>query len=153
MVGLLILELTLVCQLHLDLKEKESMRDLFPAFKAETSLRRIPQDGITSEDDCDNEDEDLQQEEGVNEDEKEGDDYELKWNQRRVQVEVADFDQKSGPIKVLSSQQTVKRFFDFMFSKKVLHLICSQTNIYAAQRMLLKPDPSWKTIPWSLRHG
>ena len=67
-------------------------------------------------------------------------------DQRRVQVEVADFDQQSGPIKVLSSQQTVKSFFDLMFSKKVLHLICSQTNIYADQRMLLKPDPSWKPL-------
>ena len=79
-----------------------------------TSLRQIPLDGSTSEDDCDNEDENLQQEEAdenLNDDEKEGDDYELKWNQRRVRVEVADFEQQSGPTKVLSSQQTVKSFF------------------------------------------
>src|SRR5436305_1345787 len=86
------------------LEEKTIMQALH------TSLRQIPQEDTISEDDCDNDDDDnLQQEddESSEEDEKKKDDYELKWNQRRVQVEVADFDQKSGPIKVLSSQQTV----------------------------------------------
>ena len=83
MIGLSILELTLVCQLHLDLKEKESKQRFIyspPSRQEEktimqalhTSLRRIPQDGRKSEDDYDNED--LQQEEGdedLNEDEKE----------------------------------------------------------------------------------
>jgi hypothetical protein len=33
-----------------------------------------------------------------------------------------------------------------MFSKKVISLICTQTNIYANQRMLVTPDPSWKPL-------
>jgi len=114
-----------------------------------TSLRRIPLDGTTSEDDCDDDEEELEQEEDDEnfiDDEKKGDDYELKWSQRRVRVKVAEFNQESGPTKVLSSQQTVKSFFDLMFSKKIINLICTQTNIYAEQQILAKPDPSWKPL-------
>ena len=51
--------------------------------------------------------------------------------------------QHSGPTKVLSSKQKVKSFFELLFNKKVLHLISSQTNIYAQQRILIKTDPAF----------
>ena len=70
----------------------------------------------------------------------------MKWSKQRAQINVAKFTQLSGATKILSSQLTVKSFFDLMFSKKILELICSQTNIYAQQRILLKPDPAWKPL-------
>jgi hypothetical protein len=121
----------------------------------QTSLRPIPLNGSVSEDEVTSDDEVLDEEDIVSDfiDEKNtGDEYEMKWSKQRAQINVAKFTQSSGPTKILSSQHTVKSFFDLMFSKKILELICTQTNIYAQQRILLKPDPAWKPfLPGELK--
>ena len=99
-----------------------------------TSLKEIPSDGSESEDNESSEDEEISEETGENDfidEEIIEDKYELKWNKQLVQVHVADFNELSGPTKILSSRQNVKSFFELLWNKKVLHLVCSQTNIYA----------------------
>src|SRR5258708_9026709 len=70
----------------------------------------------------------------------------MKLSKQRDKINVAKVTQLSGATKILSSKQTVKSFFDLMFSKKILELICTQSNIYDQQRILLKPDPAWKPV-------
>src|SRR3984957_19245875 len=112
-----------------------------------TSLKPIPLDASDSEDEAGSADEDFEEvaDNGFTE-EKEEDDYEIKWDKKLVHVNVDVWNQHSGPTKVLSSKQNVKSFWELLFNKKVLHLICSQTNIYAHQRILIKPDPAWKPL-------
>lgn len=113
------------------------------------SLRKIPLDDAVSEDESEHEEVDEKEEEADDfEDDvqNEPEQYETKWSKRRQEVQVEDFDQPTGPIKTLPSTQGVKNFFELMFTKKVWHHICKQTNIYAKQRMLLNPELKWETL-------
>jgi hypothetical protein len=47
-----------------------------------------------------------------------GDEYEMKWSQLRAQINVRSLINLSGATKILSSQQTAKSFFDFMFQRQ-----------------------------------
>jgi hypothetical protein len=129
---------------------REEEKSLMQALNI--SLRRIPLDGSVSDDDIGSDEEEKVEEDhnDDNIDEKNtAEEYELKWSKQRSQVTVADFIQASGPTKVLSSQQNVKSFFELMFSKKVLYLICSQTNnlcsaMYSPQtRPCMEATTSW----------
>lgn len=114
-----------------------------------TSLKPIPLDASDSEDEAGSDDEDFEEvtdNSDFTDEKKEDDDYEIKWDKKPVHINLNVFNQHSGPTKVLSSKQNVKSFFELLFNKKVLHLICSQTNIYAQQRILIKPDPAWKPL-------
>jgi len=107
-----------------------------------TSLRPIPLNDSESEDEVTSGDEDFDEEaedEDLIDEESEEDEYERKWSKKVTQISVTDFTELSGATKVLSSQQNVKSFFELLFNKKVLHIICSQTNIYAEQ-------PAWKPL-------
>jgi hypothetical protein len=124
-------------------EEKEITRAL------QLSLRKIPSDPGISEDESEPEDGDFGQEVEANlsdDDEAEAEEYETKWSTEIQAIEVTPFNQPSGPTKDLPSRQGVKNFFELMFTKKVWNHICSQTNIYAKQRMLLHPDPKWKSL-------
>jgi hypothetical protein len=104
---------------------------------------------MVSEDDMSSEEEvlvDLDEDSQFVDEKSEEEKYELKWSKRLAQVNVADFTQPSGPTHVLTAQQSVKSFFELVFSKKVLHLIVSQTNLYAQQRIITEPDPVWKPL-------
>lgn len=114
-----------------------------------TSLNPIPLNDSESEDEVTSGDEDFVEEAAdadFIDEESEEDEYERKWSKKVKQITVADFTESSGPTKVLSPQQNVKSFFELLFNKKVLHIICSQTNIYAEQRIRIKPDPAWKPL-------
>jgi hypothetical protein len=113
------------------------------------SLRKIPLDDTVSEDESEHEE--VDEKEGKADDfeddvQNEPEQYETKWSKRRQQVQVENFDQPTGPRKTLPSTQGVKNFFELMFTKKVWHHICKQTNIYAKQRMLLNPELKWETL-------
>jgi hypothetical protein len=113
------------------------------------SLRKIPANGEISEDEVGSDDEDFEEsEEGNNDDEVEDEpeQYETKWSNKLQPIRVGAFNQRAGPKKTLPSRQGVKNFFELIFNKKVFYHICKQTNIYATQRMLLKPDPEWKSL-------
>jgi hypothetical protein len=104
---------------------------------------------LVSDDDVNSEDEalgELEEESEWIDEKEEEEEVELKWSKQLAQVPVADFTHTSGPTHVLRAQQKVKSFFELLFSKKVLHLIVSQTNLYAQQRVLAEPDPAWKPL-------
>ena len=128
----------------------EEEKDLLEALYI--SLRKIPENGNVSEDDLENVDdkeEDYKEEDYKEEDEaeeREKDDYEIKWNGIRQSVTVNEFTHPSGPTKILTSSRKVKNFFELMFSKGVWSHICKQTNLYAKQRIKIKPDPDWKEV-------
>jgi hypothetical protein len=46
--------------------------------------------------------------------------YETKWGITRQAVQVNNFNQPSGPTKVLPSRQDVKNFFELMFSNSLV---------------------------------
>jgi hypothetical protein len=124
-------------------EEKEITRAL------QVSLKKIPSDPEISEDENEDEDEDFNEEESPNFEEDvqaETERYETKWSDKVQAVQVNNFNQPSGPTKTLPSRQDVKHFFELMFNNKVWYHICKQTNIYAKQRMLLNPDPKWKSL-------
>jgi hypothetical protein len=124
-------------------EEKEITRAL------QVSLKKIPSDNEISEDEDEDEDEDFKEvepsdfEDNVQAETKQ---YETKWGTRKQAIQVNNFNQSSGPTKVLPSRQDVKNFFELMFSNKVWYHICKETNTYAKQRMLLNPDPKWKSL-------
>ena len=103
-------------------------------------MKKISSDNEISEDEDEDEDDDFNEvepsdfEDDVQAETKQ---YETKWGTRRQAIQVNNFNQPSGPTKVLPSRQDVKNFFELMFSNKVWYHICKQTNIYAKQRMLL----------------
>jgi hypothetical protein len=70
----------------------------------------------------------------------------MKWRKDPQPVVLGDFNQPSGPTKTLADSKGVKHFFELMFSQKILMMICKQTNLYAEQRMLIKPDTEWKEL-------
>ena len=113
------------------------------------SLRKIPENEDVSDDEVDgnlNEQHEELREEENEEDETEGQEYELKWDTEIEDVQVDPFNQPSGPTKPLLSHQNVKNFFELMFDNKIWNHITKQTNLYAKQRIQLKPDPNWKPL-------
>ena len=82
-----------------------------------TSLKPIPLDASDSEDEAGSADEDFEEvadDNGFTDEEKEEDDYEIKWDKKLVHVNVDFWNQHSGPTKVLSSKQNVKSFFELL---------------------------------------
>ena len=118
-------------------KQYEQFSPMLPEEEKElkealsVSLRRIPENGNVSEDDCDESDN------------KKEDDYEIKWRDIRQQVTVNEFNQPSGPTKVLSDSKKIQKFFDLIFSRKIWTHLCQQTNLYAQQTIQTTPDPDW----------
>ena len=136
-------------------KQYEQFSPILPEEEKElkealtVSLRKIPENGDVSEDDCDESDskeENMEEEENEDEEKKE-DDYEIKWRDIRQQVTVNEFNQPSGPTKVLSDSKKIQKFFDLIFSRKIWTHICQQTNLYAQQTMQITPYPDWDHCP------
>jgi hypothetical protein len=115
------------------------------------SLRPIPADGATSEDEILDDDDDLIDDSDDHSDESggrdaKGDEKEAKWERKEIEVKVGSFNSHSGPTGRLSARRGVGAFFGLMFSKKVWNLICSQTNLYARQCIAIKDDPNWTPV-------
>jgi hypothetical protein len=125
-------------------------RDLTKALYL--SLRRIPDGGHISEDESEEEEgpqEDIDNKEEKSESKEEGTQdgaYNIKWSTVRQQVTVDAFNEEVGSTKSLPSSRTVKHFFGLMFSRKVFGHICKHTNLYAQQRIAIRPDPEWKAV-------
>jgi hypothetical protein len=145
-------------------KRKRKQPDIFSPLSAReekqvlqvlrTSLRQIPEEATISDDEIADDDEileDLEEEEEEEDSDSDDEvklatDHKIKWQQKPKVVVVGDCNQQFGPTKTLSSSKHVKHFFELMFSQKVLTMICKQTNLYAAQRIRIKPDPEWKEL-------
>ena len=87
-----------------------------------------------------------QEESEFDDEQKQEEDYKIKWSNIRQPVTVVEFTQASGPTKLLASSRTIKNFFELMFSKKIWAHICTQTNLYAKRRIQITPDIEWKEI-------
>jgi len=121
---------------------RQEERDIMHALNL--SLRKIPENGDVSDDEVDgnlNEQHEEFIEEENEEDETEGQEYELKWDTEIEDVQVDPFNQPSGPTKPLLSHQNVKislnlcliiRFGTTLPNRQ----ICMQNSEYSSNRTL-----------------
>jgi hypothetical protein len=116
------------------------------------SLRPIPSDPQISEDEIEDEEEtlerfaDYESEEEIKEEIKEESDRQPEWTKKSQEIKVNFYTGPLGSTKNLPPSAGVKSFFDLVFSRKVWVLLQKQTNLYAAQQILIKPDPTWKKV-------
>lgn len=116
------------------------------------SLRPFPANPDSSDDEIEDQDEILETIDGDGtEEEKEDESGEEslgdeKWSQKSKDIKVNFYAGPSGVTSPLPSTRRVTSFFELMFSRKIWLLLQKQTNLYANQQILTKPDPSWKKV-------
>src|ERR1700735_5491613 len=101
---------------HRKRKQSEQFSPMHPEEEKQlmealtVSLRKIPENGSVSEDDCDETDskETYLEDEEHDDEEQKGDDYEIKWRDTAQQLTLIEFSQPSGPTKVIASSQKEK---------------------------------------------
>ena len=51
-----------------------------------------------------------------------------------------------GPTNILDENQTELHFFELLFTDKVYEILVRETNLYAQQKVAVKPDPKWRDV-------
>ena len=51
-----------------------------------------------------------------------------------------------GPTNILDENQTELNFFELLFTNEVYEILVRETNLYAQQKVAVKPDPKWRDV-------
>lgn len=69
-----------------------------------------------------------------------------KWTKQLERVTVNTFQQQTGPVNILAADKKELDFLNLLFPGSFYEILSEQTNLYAQQCIVRKPDSNWKPV-------